>query len=301
MARARWPTGGPPTATTPATGGAAGARGARGGGVSAGGAGVGARSGAGGPPPRAPDAGYLSRILTRLAEAGLVDRERSGADGRRRVARLTPAGSEAFAVLDEQQSTAVRELLEPLDGERRDALVRAMGDVRRQFDGKKAGRRIVVLRAPAPGDLGWVVSRHGALYAAEYGWDRTFEGLVARLVSDFAAAADPRSAAWIAEVDGERAGSVFCVPSGADPASTAQLRLLLVEPGARGAGVGARLVEECLRFARRSGYRRISLWTNDVLGAARRIYQQAGFHLDDEKVHRSFGADLVGQNWSRDL
>lgn len=246
------------------------------------------------------DAGYLSRILARLSEAGLTDRERSAADTRCQVARLTPAGREAFAALDEQQAATVRELLDPLGGERRDALVRALRDIRRQFDGKDSGVRAVVLRAPEPGDLGWVVSRHGALYASEYGWDATFEALVARLVADFASAADPRSAAWIAEVDGERAGSVFCMPSEGDP-STARLRLLLVEPGARGAGVGARLVEECLRFARRHGYRRITLWTNDVLSAARRIYQQAGFHLDDEKAHHSFGAHLVGQDWSRDL
>lgn len=248
------------------------------------------------------DAGYLmGRILSRLAEAGLAERERSGSDTRRQVVRLTRAGRGAFAVLDDRQAAAVRGLLDPLDDERRNALVTAMGDIRRQFDGKDAGRGPVVLRAPEPGDLGWVVSRHGALYAAGYGWDRTFEGLVARLVADFAATTDPRSAAWIAEVDGERAGSVFCMPSAADPGSTAQLRLLLVEPGARGAGVGGRLVEQCLRFARRSGYRRITLWTNDVLSAARRIYQQAGFRLDDEKAHRSFGVDLVGQNWSRDL
>lgn len=247
------------------------------------------------------DAGYLSRILARLAEAGLAERERSSTDTRRQVVRLTPAGQDAFAELEERQVGAVRELLDPLDDGRRDALVAAMRQVRRQFDDNRSGAPSVVLRAPAPGDLGWVVSRHGAVYAAEYGWDLTFEALVARIVADFAGTPEPRAAGWIAEVDGERAGCVFCVPSADDPDGTACLRLLLVEPSARGAGLGARLAEECLRFARRSGYRRITLWTNDVLSAARRIYQKAGFQLDDENPHHSFGADLVGQTWSRAL
>lgn len=246
------------------------------------------------------DAGYLSRILSRLSEAGLVERERSATDTRRQVVRPTPAGRDAFAELDARQADAVHRLLAPLDEERRDSLVTAMADIRRQFDENPGGARSVVLREPEPGDLGWVVSRHGALYAAEYGWDSTFEVLVARIVAD-SASADVRAGTWIAEVDGRRAGCVFCVPSDSDPAGTAQLRLLLVEPFARGAGVGARLVDQCLRFARRAGYQRITLWTNDVLSAARRIYQQAGFRLDDEKRHRSFGTDLVGQNWSRAL
>ena len=145
-----------------------------------------------------------------------------------------------------------------------------------------------------------MVERHGARYAAEYGWDATFEALVARIVADFAERRDTRrEAAWIAELDGERVGCVFC--TAADAADTAQLRLLLVEPSARGAGVGTRLVDECLRFARRSGYRRITLWTNDVLLAARRIYERAGFSCDRREPHHSFGCDLVGEYWSRDL
>ena len=244
------------------------------------------------------DAGYLSRILGRFAERGLVERERAPADGRKQVVRLTGDGRATFRTLDENQTDAVRALLAPLDGGARDRLVAAMRDVRRELGGTPEPP-VVVLRAPEPGDLGWVVSRHGALYAAEYGWDATFEALVARIVAGFAEAADPRSAAWIADVDGRRAGCVFCVP-GADD-DTAVLRLLLVEPGFRGLRIGSRLVDECLRYARRTGFRRITLWTNDVLASARHVYERAGFHLDDENEHRSFGADLVGQTWSRAL
>lgn len=243
------------------------------------------------------DAGYLSRILGRFDDGGLVERERSADDARKQVVRLTEQGRSIFRTLDENQTRAVRDLLHPLDDGARERLVAAMRDVRRELGGP-AAPPVVVLRAPEPGDLGWVVFRHGALYAAEYGWDATFESLVARIVAGFDPA-DARSAAWIAEVDGERAGSVFCVPGAGE--DTAVLRLLLVEPGFRGLRIGSRLTDECLRFARRAGYRRMTLWTNDVLTSARHIYQRAGFHLDDENTHRSFGADLVGQNWSRDL
>jgi GNAT superfamily N-acetyltransferase len=156
-----------------------------------------------------------------------------------------------------------------------------------------------VRRLGRPGDLGWVVMAHGEMYAAQYGWDTSFEALVARIVADYAAGRDPdREAAWIAEADGARAGCVFCVA--ADP-DTARLRLLLVDPAARGHGLGTRLVDECLTFARAAGYRRITLWTNDVLASARRIYRAAGFTLYAEEPHRSFGAELVGQTWSRTL
>jgi uncharacterized protein YciI/GNAT superfamily N-acetyltransferase len=163
--------------------------------------------------------------------------------------------------------------------------------------GSKHGR--VVVRQPGPGDYGWVVSRHGALYWQDYGWDETFEALVARIVGEYAARNDPtREHAWIAEVGGERAGCVFCVRKDEE---TAQLRLLLVEQWARGHGVGTRLVDECISFARSADYRRIMLWTNDVLTAARRIYERAGFSLLEEEPHRSFGHNLVGQNWGMDL
>jgi GNAT superfamily N-acetyltransferase len=157
----------------------------------------------------------------------------------------------------------------------------------------------VVRALGRPGDLGWVVMAHGEVYAAEYGWDVSFEELVARIVADYAEKRDPeREAAWIAEVDGQRAGCVFCVAAGE---RTAQLRILLVDPAFRGHGLGARLVGACLEFAAGAGYDRITLWTNDVLTSARRIYQAAGFTLDDEAPHHSFGADLIGQNWSRKL
>lgn len=244
------------------------------------------------------DAGYLSRILTRFEADGLAVRTPSAGDARRQVVRLTEAGAAAFAVLDDEQARAIEELLAPLSDEQRARLVAAMGTVR-QLLGSPERPRSVVLRPPEPGDLGWVVARHGALYAAEFGWDASFEALVARIVADYAERHDPgREAAWIAEIDGERVGCAFCV---AENAATARLRLLLVEPSARGLGVGSRLVEQCLRFARRTGYSRITLWTVDVLAAARRIYEQAGFRLDDQAPQHSFGHDFVSQNWSRDL
>jgi GNAT superfamily N-acetyltransferase len=158
---------------------------------------------------------------------------------------------------------------------------------------------VEVRRLGRPGDLGWVVMAHGEVYAEEFGWDTSFEALVARIVADYAGHHDPaREAAWIAEVDGERVGCVFCVAAGEQ---TAQLRILLVHPAARGLGAGSLLVGTCLDFARAAGYRRITLWTNDVLVAARRIYVAAGFELVDEERHTSFGHDLVGQNWARNL
>lgn len=245
------------------------------------------------------DAGYLSRILSGFSTSGLVAREKSAADGRRQVVRLTADGQRAFAELDQLQAGAIATMLAPLDEGQRAELVTSMGRIRRTL-GDEPHWRGLVLRPPAPGDLGWVVERHGYRYAAEYGWDTTFEALVARIVADFAERDDSkREAAWIAELDGERVGCVFC--TAADAKDTAQLRLLIVEPSARGAGVGTRLVDECLRFARRAGYRRITLWTNDVLVAARRIYERAGFRCDRREPHHSFGHDLVGEYWSRDL
>ena len=245
------------------------------------------------------DAGYLSRILSHFGAAGLISREQSAIDGRRQVARLTAAGQQAFAELDELQTTTVDGLLAPLGDSERSQLVRAMGEIRRVLADEPPPVGIV-LRAPLPGDLGWVVERHGARYAAEYDWDVSFEALVARIVADFAERYDPkREAAWIAERAGERVGCVFCTD--ADTADTAQLRLLLVEPSARGTGVGTRLVDECLGFAKRSGYQSITLWTNDVLVAARRIYERAGFQLERREPHHSFGHDLIGEYWSRDL
>jgi len=244
------------------------------------------------------DAGYLSRILSGFAENGFVARAKSETDARRQVVRLTDDGRRAFDELDRLQAGAIATMLAPLDDGQRAELVTSMGRIRRTL-GDEPQSRGLVLRPPAPGDLGWVVERHGFRYAADYGWDTTFEALVARIVAEFAERGDiKREAAWIAELDGERVGCVFCTAADAD---TAQLRLLIVEPSARGSGVGTRLVDECLRFAKRAGYRRITLWTNDVLVSARRIYERAGFRCDRREPHHSFGNDLVGEYWSRDL
>jgi len=244
------------------------------------------------------DAGYLSRILARFEGVGLVTRQRSAADGRRQVIRLTPAGRQAYAMLDSRSADQVKGLIGGLSDENQRRLVGAMGRIERLL-GDPPRPPAYVIRSLRPGDLGWVVQRHGALYAQEYGWDQTFEALVARIVASYVEVLDPRrSNAWIAEVDATPVGCVFCVPR---DAVTAQLRLLLVEPSARGTGIGARLVDECIRFARGAGYRSMTLWTNDVLVAARRIYERAGFRLVEEEEHHSFGHDLVGQNWVLDL
>ncbi len=244
------------------------------------------------------DAGYLSRILGRFSSDGLVTRQRSAADGRRQVISLTGHGGSVVAGLDARSAAQTRDMLAAVHDDDRRRLLDAMHVITDVLS-ESPQPRGYLLRAPQPGDMGWVVQRNGAVYAEEFGWDASYEALVARIVADYVDYRDPEyEAAWIAEVDGTRAGGVFCVR---ENASTARLRLLLVEPWARGLGIGARLVEEVLRFARRAGYSDITLWTNDVLVDARRIYQRAGFTLDDESRHHSFGHDLVGQNWSRRL
>jgi DNA-binding MarR family transcriptional regulator/GNAT superfamily N-acetyltransferase len=244
------------------------------------------------------DAGYLSRILARFAADGVVTKERSPADGRRQVIRLTDAGRGAFSVLDGRSAAQVDVWLSALSEDQQRRLLSAMSAIQHIL-GEPPRPPSFLLRAAAPGDYGWVVHRHGVLYAEEYGWDETFEALVARIVAEFVEHRDPRREdVWIAEVDGEPVGCVFCVRKEED---VAQLRLLLVEPRARGMGIGTRLVEECMRFARRSGYRQMMLWTNDVLIEARRLYERAGFELVEEEPHHSFGKDLVGQNWWRTI
>ena len=244
------------------------------------------------------DAGYLSRILARFAKSGLATQERSKADGRRQVIQLTRRGRAAFKLLDTRSTEQVRTLLSGLGDEQQRRLVSAMKSIEEIFE-PSPGPEPYSLHQPGPGDLGWVVQRHGELYAQEYGWDESFEALVARIVADYVDDRDPRREnAWIAELGGEPVGCVFCVKK---DETTAQLRLLLVDPRVRGMGIGSRLVEECIRFARRTGYQQMTLWTNDVLEAARRIYERAGFTLVEEERHRSFGHDLVGQNWSLPL
>ena len=244
------------------------------------------------------DPGYLSRILARFESDGLITRQRSAADGRRQVITLTGSGRDVVAGLDARSADQTRDMLDGLRDDERRRLLDAMHGITETLT-RSPRSRGYLLRAPRPGDLGWVIQRNGAVYAEEFGWDESYEALVARIVADFAQNRDPEAeAAWIAEVDGMPAGCVFCVR---EDATTARLRLLLVEPWARGLGIGGRLVDEVLRFARRAGYSRITLWTNDVLGDARRIYQRAGFTLDDESRHHAFGKDLTSQNWSRDL
>ncbi len=244
------------------------------------------------------DPGHLSRMLARFEADGLITREVSPSDGRQRVIRLTEQGRAAFQVLDTRSADEVALLLACHSDDAQRRLVAAMSTIRDVLEGATKPTAYL-LRSLAPGDLGWVVHRHGVLYAEEYGWDATFEALVARIVADHVDNRDARREnAWIAEMDGESVGCVFCVKK---DEQTAQLRLLLVEPSARGLGIGARLVDECMRFARRVGYNHIMLWTNDVLTQARRIYERAGFHLVEEEHHHHFGHDLVGQIWSRAL
>ena len=245
------------------------------------------------------DAGYLSRILGGFERRGLVDKRRSEADGRQALLRLTERGGEAFAPLDRRSHDDIGALLNRMPEAEQERAVEAMVTIERLLGAEPEPRVPYVLRPPRPGDLGWVVQRHGALYAREYGWDETFEALVAEIVARFVRTYDPkRERCWIAEKDAQNVGSVLCVQKSP---TVAQLRLLLVEPEARGLGIGKRLVDECVRFARAVGYRKVMLWTNDVLVAARRMYERAGFRLVEEEQHHSFGHDLVGQTWELKL
>ncbi len=243
------------------------------------------------------DAGYLSRILSRFETDGLVVRERAAGDARRQVVELTDRGQEVCRDLGARSDEQIGRILEGLPDDDQRRLVGAMETIEGLL-GDRPKAPAYVLRPPVVGDFGWIVQRHGVLYAAEYAWDVSFEALVARIVADYVDRRSVGDAAWIAEVDGEPAGCVFCVRKSE---RVAQLRLLLVEPGARGLGIGARLVEECVRFARRTGYAELMLWTNDVLTGARRIYERAGFELVEEGPHHSFGQDLVEQTWRLEL
>ena len=244
------------------------------------------------------DSGYLSRMLAKFDAAGLIARTTSAEDARRQSLSLTAAGRKLLRTFNERSNKQVAELLEPLPEATQGALVGAMRTVMGALDDQPASHT-VLLRGLRPGDLGWMVQWHGEVYAREYGWAPTFEALVARIAADYVDQHQPgREDAWVAELDGQRAGSVLCVRKDDD---TAQLRVLLVEGWARGHGIGARLVAECVRFARDAGYRKLVLWTNDVLVSARRIYQGAGFTLVREEKHHSFGKDLVGQFWELDL
>jgi DNA-binding MarR family transcriptional regulator/GNAT superfamily N-acetyltransferase len=261
------------------------------------------------------DAGYLSRVLTRFEAESLITRHRSAADARRQEIRATDAGRAAAADLDQRSASQVAALLQGADSDR---LLAAMQVITSELGapgkpgepgepgegaptGPGTGQRVVTLRPPALGDLGWALHRHAAVYAAEFGWDATFEEVCARIIGEYTTLRDAhpgRAAGWIAEVDGAPAGCVFCVP---DSETTARLRLLLVEPWARGLGLGATLVGQCLQFAREAGYADIILWTYNQLAAARAVYKAAGFTLASEYADDAFGHSMMSQTWSRPL
>jgi DNA-binding MarR family transcriptional regulator/GNAT superfamily N-acetyltransferase len=245
------------------------------------------------------DAGYLSRILRGFEERGLIGKKSSEADGRRSILWLTEQGREAFGTLDTRSHDEVGAMLGGLAPAKQGRLVEAMRTIESLLGDQPELMVSYLLRPHQPGDMGWIVHRHGVLYAREYGWDERFEALVAEIVAEFIQQYDPkRERCWIAERDGEIVGSVFLVKESEE---VAKLRLLLVEPSARGLGIGRRLVQECVRFAKQTGYGRVTLWTNDVLRAARRIYEETGFRLVHEEPHHSFGHDLVGQTWELGL
>jgi DNA-binding MarR family transcriptional regulator/GNAT superfamily N-acetyltransferase len=250
------------------------------------------------------DAGYLSRILRGFEANGLIRKSRSKSDGRQLHLTLTSAGRKAFAPLERASRDEIAALLAPLSAKAQHGIVDAMAAIETLLDASprtttQEHKPPFILRPHRPGDIGWVVGRHGALYAQEYGWDDTFEGLVAEIAAKFLKRFDPKfERCWIAERDGENVGSIFLVRRSP---TVAQLRLLLVEPSARGLGIGRRLIAECIAFARAAGYRKIMLWTNGGLDAARHLYEAQGFRLTHEERHHSFGKDLVGQTFERKL
>jgi DNA-binding MarR family transcriptional regulator/N-acetylglutamate synthase-like GNAT family acetyltransferase len=245
------------------------------------------------------DAGYLSRILREFRKRRLIKKEASGSDARKSLLLLTKQGVEAFRNLSARASAEIITLLQDLSEVKQNRLIEAMQTIEELLGGKRAEKASYLLRTHQPGDMGWVVYRHGVLYAQEYGWDEQFEALVAEIVAEFIKRYHPKKdRCWIAEQDGEIVGSVFLV---SQSKGVAKLRLLLVEPKARGQGIGGRLVNECLRFARQVGYWKVTLWTNGVLQAARHLYESAGFRLVHQESHHSFGCDLIAETWELEL
>ena len=245
------------------------------------------------------DAGYLSRMLSSFRKRGFLTRHASERDARQSRLSLTEKGRAAFGALEAKSEAAVAKMLEGLPPAEQTRLTGAMAAIESLLGQPAEPTAPYLLRTHQPGDMGWVIHRHGVLYAQEYGWDERFEALVAKIASEFIQKFDPkRERCWIAERDGAMVGSVFLVRK---TERVAKLRLLLVEPSARGLGMGARLVAECVRFARPAGYRKITLWTQSVLDAARHIYNQAGFRMVKRERHRSFGARLVGETWELTL
>ena len=241
------------------------------------------------------DAGYLSRVLRGFEKQGLLDKKSSKADGRQRLLSLTAQGRRVMAVLDRRSHEEVRKALGGLSATEQNHLVDAMATIEKLLGTSSAQKPAYILRPHQPGDIGWVIHRHGVLYAQEYQWDERFEALVAEIAAKFIQNLDPkRERCWIAEREGEIVGFVFLVKH---MKTVAKLRMLLVEPAARGLGIGKRLVEECVRFARQAGYKKITLWTQSSLRAARGIYEKAGFRLVKQKRHHSWGHDLVSEVW----
>jgi DNA-binding MarR family transcriptional regulator/GNAT superfamily N-acetyltransferase len=245
------------------------------------------------------DHGYLSRILRRFGEDGLIAKKRATEDGRQSLITITAKGRKAFAPLNKGSHDQVAQLLARLSRAEQARLIGAMETVEALLDTPKPRPPALLLRSHQPGDMGWVVAAHGALYAQEYGWDISFEALVAKIVAEFIETFDPaRERCWIAEMDGVPVGSAFVVRKTDE---TAKLRLLIIDPKARGLGLGKRLVDECLRFAKRAGYRSMTLWTQSNLLAARGIYRRAGFRLTASEANHSFGVDLISETWDIDL
>ena len=245
------------------------------------------------------DPGYLSRILRGFEKRGLVGKVPSKADGRQSHLTLTARGREVFAPLNARSHDEVSAMLSKLSAVEQHRLIEAMRTIEKLLGARPEPKVPYLLRPPQPGDMGWIIHRHGVLYAQEYGWDETFEALVAKIAAKFVQKLDPkRERCWIAERDGEIVGSVFLVKKSK---TVAKLRLMYVEPKARGLGIGSRLVSECVRFARQMGYRKVVLWTNSVLVAARHIYEKAGFRLVHKEPHHSFGHDLIGETWELKL
>ena len=245
------------------------------------------------------DAGYLSRILRRFEKRKLLSRVASKSDRRQSLLTLTARGRKAFAPLDRRSHRQVSAMLKALSAADQRRLIQAMQTIETLLDPQPENHPPYLLRPHQIGDIGWVIRRHGMLYAEEYGWDETFEAMAADVAAKFIREFDPKyERCWIAERNGENVGAVFLVRQSDD---VAKLRLLIVEPSARGLGIGRRLIEECIRFAKLKGYRKITLWTNDILTAARHLYQQADFRLVQAEPHHSFGHDLVGETWELDL
>ena len=245
------------------------------------------------------DAGYLSRILRGFARRGLLASAESSDDGRQKPLKLSAAGRKAFEQLESRQRQVLATMLDPMPSSRRHQLIGSMHRIQRILDAPAEDRTPYTLRDLKPGDIGWITHRQGVLYYEEYGWDERFEALCAEILARFVQNFDPKKEkAWVAERNGEIVGAIFCVRKST---TVAQLRLLYVEASARGLGIGTRLVDECLAFARSVGYRKMVLWTNSVLHSARRIYEAKGFHLVKEERHHSFGKNLVGQFWELDL